>query len=358
MDKNRRINIQKNEYIEVYFMLMLKSKYCLCLLSLLLCFSVKAQTIRFFVSAHQDDWQLFMNPNVYNSIKQTNDTTVIIHTTAGEAGAKMGNDAYYLAREKGSLAAIRFLSNTFSSGKGMWQEMDRSIVKINEHNILRYAYRNTVVYLLRLPDGNSDGWGYQIHDFKSLSKFFRGEVEELSTIDQSTIYKDKEDLILTLKDLIITEAKNQSIEIHLADTDTSIDLNDHSDHQTSSLFFQAAAKEIGGIQLFHYINYATGELPQNVTGDEFLVWAGAWGVTTAHIADHRHYSTWDSIHNNWIGRQYFRKTLLPKNNHAPFLPPTSSATHHRWKYCTCFRIDQYDRKKRRGRHRKMGRVFL
>lgn len=277
----------------------------------LACFCVWGQTTRIFVSAHQDDWQLFMNPNVFNSIKETEDTTVIVHTTAGEAGAGMGNDAYYLAREKGSLAAIRFLSNTFSSGKGIGQEMERSSVEINGHNILRYRYRNAVIYLLRLPDGSGDGRGYQIHDFKSLSKFYHGKVEELSTIDQSTTYKDKEDLITTLKELILTEAKSTT-EIHLADTDAAINPNDHSDHQTSSHFFQAAAKEIGGIELVQYINYATGELPQNVTGDEFLVCAGAWGVTTAHIADHRHYSTWDHVHNNWIGRQYFRKILLPK----------------------------------------------
>ena len=55
-------------------------------------FSVSAQTTRFFISAHQDDWQLFMNPNVYRSIKNNNDKTVIIHTTAGDAEKAWGND--------------------------------------------------------------------------------------------------------------------------------------------------------------------------------------------------------------------------------------------------------------------------
>ena len=35
----------------------------------LFCLQANSQTTRFFVSAHQDDWQLFMNPNVYESIK-------------------------------------------------------------------------------------------------------------------------------------------------------------------------------------------------------------------------------------------------------------------------------------------------
>ena len=84
---------------------------------------INAQTTRFFVSAHQDDWQLFMNPNLYESIKSEEDTTVIIHTTAGDAGAGMGNDAYYKAREEGSLASVRFLSNTYGSGKNHGAEM-------------------------------------------------------------------------------------------------------------------------------------------------------------------------------------------------------------------------------------------
>jgi len=39
--------------------------------------------------------------------------------------------------------------------------------------------------------------------------------------------------------------------------------------------------------------------------------AATWGVTTAKIADHRHYSTWDDDHNSWIGKQYYRKEIIP-----------------------------------------------
>ena len=127
---------------------------CLSLLVGLFSFSVSGQSTRFFVSSHQDDWQLFMNPNVYKSIKNEADKTVIIHTTAGEAGAGMGNDAYYKAREEGSLAAVRFLSNTNTTGAGLGAEMERTYVNLNNHKILRYQYRNCIVYLLRFPDGN------------------------------------------------------------------------------------------------------------------------------------------------------------------------------------------------------------
>ena len=284
----------------------------LSLLIGLFTFSVSAQSTRFFVCAHQDDWQLFMNPNVYESIKKEADKTVIIHTTAGEAGMGMGNDAYYLAREKGSLAAVRFLSNTHTTGAGLGAEMERTYVNLNHHKILRYQYRNCVIYLLRFPDGNGQGTGYELHQFKTLAKLFDGRSQDVPTIDKSTIYKDRKDLETTIKALILKEQIGENTEIHLADTDQKINPDDHSDHQTSSKFFQAVAKDIRGITLYLYTNYASAQLDENVPEEGFLVSAAAWGVTTAHIADNRHYSTWDKIHNSWIGRQYFRTIELPK----------------------------------------------
>jgi len=278
----------------------------------LLSFSLSGQSTRFFVSAHQDDWQLFMNPNVYESIKNESDKTVIIHTTAGEAGMGMGNDAYYLAREKGSLAAVRFLSNTHTTGAGLGAEMQRSYVNLNGHQVLRYQYRNCVIYLLRFPDGNGQGTGYEMHQFKTLAKLFDGRSQDVPTIDKSTVYKDREDLETTMKALILKEQMGDNTEIHLADTDQKVNPDDHSDHQTSSNFFQSVAKQMGGITLYLYTNYASAQLDKNVSEEGFLVSAAAWGVTTANIADYRHYSTWDEIHNSWIGRQYYRTIQIPK----------------------------------------------
>lgn len=284
----------------------------LALLMGFVCCSIYGQSTRFFISAHQDDWQLFMNPNAYESIKNEEDKTVIIHTTAGEAGMGMGNDAYYLAREKGSLAAVRFLSNTHTTGAGLGAEMERTYVNLNGHKIVRYQYRNCVVYLLRLPDGNGNGNGYELHDFKTLSKLYEGTIENIPSIDKSTIYKNREDLEKTLRTLLLKEQKGQNTEIHLADTDQNINPGDHADHQVSSKFFQEAAKALGGIKLYLYTNYETAQLPKNITEEAYLVSAATWGVTTANIADYRHYSTWDDVHNSWIGRQYFRILELPK----------------------------------------------
>ena len=269
-------------------------------------FSVSAQTTRFFISAHQDDWQLFMNPNVYRSIKNNDDKTVIIHTTAGDAGEGMGKRSYYKAREEGSIRALRFLTNTYGSGEGVGTEMNEKRVKLNGHDILRLNYRNCVVYLLRLPDGNGTGAGYPLHEKKSLQKFYEGKVENLPSIDNTTTYKNKKDLLKTLEALIKEEQIGNATEIHLADTDPEQNPDDHSDHQTSSKLFQDTAKAIGNMRLYLYVNYASSNKPKNTSDDEFMLCAATWGVTTSALSDLDHYSTWDNVHNSWIGRQYYR----------------------------------------------------
>lgn len=48
----------------------------------------------------------------------------------------------------------------------------------------------------------------------------------------------------------------------------------------------------------------------NIEGAEFLISAGTWGATASGLSDMGHYSTWDDVHNSWIGRQYFREEKI------------------------------------------------
>ena len=84
---------------------------------------------------------------------------------------------------------------------------------------------------------------------KSLQKFYEGKVENLHSIDNTTTYKNKKDLLKTLEALIKEEQIGNATEIHLADTDPEQNPDDHSDHQTSSKLFQDTAKAIGNMTL-------------------------------------------------------------------------------------------------------------
>jgi len=262
-----------------------------------------------FGVAHQDDWQLFMNPNVANSIQSPEDKTVIIHLTAGDAGHGMGNDAFYKAREEGALRAIRFLSNTTEDRSKIGDEMSRSITMIRNHPILTYTYHNTIVYFLRLPDGNGDGSGFPLHNQKSLEKFYNRQVVDFKAIDQSTTYTNKEDLLGTLKELITTTHTGTQLEIHLSELSEDLNVDDHSDHLTASRFITEAMTNQFKGEFYYYINYQSANLESNLERSEILINSGAWGATASGLSDHRHASLWDEYHTAYLDRQYYR--VLP-----------------------------------------------
>ena len=116
--------------------------------------------VSFYFAAHEDDWQLFMNPSAFKDVIKDAAKTVFVHVTAGDAGAGTGTNGrrfpYYRARENGAEAAIRFMADADS----IPGERTESYAEFNGHRIYRIAYRNTVSYFLRVPDGNPFGGGY------------------------------------------------------------------------------------------------------------------------------------------------------------------------------------------------------
>lgn len=270
-----------------------------------------SQETHVFVSAHPDDWQLFMNPNACNALKNVDNKVIFLHTTAGEAGHGIGNNSYYLAREEGSMRAIRFMCNAINGELKQGAEMNPTQVLLNGHNIQRFSYANAVVYFLRLPDGNFGGQGYPIHDHHSLKNFYEGTKTNIHTVDGSTKYSDLDELVETIEALIAYEANDiNTVEINIADTNAEINPDDHSDHLTSSRIMQKVAIGLGLEYVNLYQEYATNKKEMNVTGNEFLLCAGTWGATASGLSDSYHYSTWDQGHNSWIGRQYMRKIKL------------------------------------------------
>ncbi|MGA7165714.1 MAG: hypothetical protein WBX37_17445, partial [Pseudolabrys sp.] len=71
--------------------------------------------VSFYFAAHEDDWQLFMNPSAFKDVIGGATKTVFVHLTAGDAGLGTGlagrKHPFYLARENGAEAAIRFMAD-------------------------------------------------------------------------------------------------------------------------------------------------------------------------------------------------------------------------------------------------------
>ena len=163
--------------------------------------------VSFYFAAHEDDWQLFMNPSAFQDVIDGAAKTVFVHMTAGDAGLGIGwggrKHQFYLARENGAEAAIHFMADA----DGIPTDEVAEHRTFNGHSIYRLSYRNTVSYFLRVPDGNNlTGDGYYDTGFQSLKRLADGKIDELSAVDGSTVYRGWSDLTATLRRSSISSA--------------------------------------------------------------------------------------------------------------------------------------------------------
>src|SRR5829696_10565803 len=97
--------------------------------------------VSFYFAAHEDDWQLFMNPSAFMDVSDPNTKTVFIHVTAGDAGVGKGTGGrkhpYYLARENGAEVAIRFMAD---AGERPVEKVVSAPI-LNGHRLYSVSYR-------------------------------------------------------------------------------------------------------------------------------------------------------------------------------------------------------------------------
>ncbi|MCU0858245.1 MAG: hypothetical protein MUC65_07570 [Pontiellaceae bacterium] len=250
-----------------------------------------------------------MNPEAYHAVRKTDNKVVFIITTAGDAGQRDGggnpDTPYYKAREEGSLRAVRFMVNTGNGNRG--PQGAPETVTVNGHNLERYVYANCVTIFLRLPDGNPGGTGYQSTNHESLQNFYSNACDQITTVNNSTTYKDWNDLVSTLAGIVRYETTESAIIIfHTAETDETINPGDHSDHRHTTFAVKDAAKEFPDSLMFLYCGYSTGNRESNITSEDLQINIGTWAATASGLSDNGYHSTWEPGHNCWLSRSYSR----------------------------------------------------
>lgn len=264
-----------------------------------------------FTVAHQDDWQLFMNPAAYRAMDEAHEKAVFIHVTAGDAGRGVSGEPvpYYLAREEGALRAVRFMANAADPTQGRGITMGSAKVEIAGHPIQRFAYANAVVYFLRLPDGNIvNGTVYTPHP-QAIEKLRTGAIEASETVDRSTRYIGWSDLLGTLAAIVERErVAGSDLSLHLAETNEALNPGDHPDHRATALAMEEVATHFPCASTHRYDEYATGDRPQNVNSEDYMIDVGTWAATASGLSDNLAKATWEPGHNAWIGRSYSRST--------------------------------------------------
>ena len=269
--------------------------------------ALKSDKVSFYFAAHEDDWQLFMNPTAYEDVLGGAAKTVFVHVTAGDNGLGTGSGGrlhpYYLARENGALEAIRFMADTdkpplpASSGA----------LTVNGHQIFRVGYLNTIAYFLRVPDGNASGAGFAGTGFQSLKRLADGDIETLSAIDDSTTYRGWSDLIATVRDIIKFERGDAPlVQINVAELDAATNAADHSDHLMTAKAALEAAKDMSCVRRAYFVDYASSKLPENLTARERDMETAVFAVTIAGVMAFDHKTSWPYYDQSFIGRNYFR----------------------------------------------------
>jgi hypothetical protein len=264
--------------------------------------------VSFYFAAHEDDWQLFMNPSAFQDVINPKTKTVFIHTTAGDAGAGTGTNGrqrpYYLARENGAQAAIRFMADA-STTYPLRRSVDR--FTLNGHPLYRVRYRNTVTYFLRAPDGHPSGSGYATTYHQSLQRLATGQASILSAIDGSTTYRGWRDLVTTVRRLLDYERGSApTVQINVAELDETLNPGDHSDHRMTAKAALDAAEGLSCARRLHYVDYASSRLPVNLSPEERDMESSVVAVTAAGLLALDHSSIWRQYYQSYLGKNYFR----------------------------------------------------
>jgi hypothetical protein len=263
--------------------------------------------VSFYFAAHQDDWQLFMNPSAFQDVISGAKKTVFVHMTAGDAGLGMGKGGrkhpFFLARENGAETAIRFMADA----DDIPANRTASQMQLNGHSIYRVSYRNTVSYFLRVPDGNPNGTGYPGTGFQSLKRLASGEIETFAAIDGSTVYRGWSDLVATVRAILDFEREDApSVQVNVAELDARINPNDHSDHLMTAKAALDAARGLTCARRLYYVDYASSRLPENLNSQQRDMESSVFAVTLAGVLAFDHGAAWRRYDQSYVGRNYFR----------------------------------------------------
>ena len=269
--------------------------------------TARPDKVSFYFAAHEDDWQLFMNPPAFQDVINGAAKTVFIHMTAGDAGLGIGSGGrkhpFYLARENGAETAIRFMADA----DGIPSDQVAGHRTFNGHSIYRVAYRNTVAYFLRVPDGDASGAGYYETGFQSLKRLADGAIDRLYAVDGSTVYHGWSDLTATVRAIVDFERGGASaVQFNVAELDARINPYDHSDHIMTAHAALDAVSDLSCVRRVYYVDYASAKLPENLNAAQRDMESSVFAVTLAGVLAFDHRTAWHHYDKSFVGRNYFR----------------------------------------------------
>ncbi|KAL3464581.1 hypothetical protein BJX64DRAFT_275780 [Aspergillus heterothallicus] len=210
------------------------------------------------IVAHQDDDLLFLNPEIIQDISIGRGVRTV-YLTAGDAGL---DSEYWTGRQIGALAAYARMA-------GVSDDWDESTLEIPGGEISLYTLTeqdDVSIIFLYLPDGSTDGNGFDSTGNESMEKLWKSTIAAISTVDDSGNVYTRDTLIDTLAWII------DDYDPHAMNTQNYLDdfgTGDHSDHTAGALFAnEAAAQSSFSEAITAYVGYESRDLPLNVQGED------------------------------------------------------------------------------------------
>lgn len=239
------------------------------------------ETVAFFIVAHMDDWQLFMNPNATRLMSSSGSKTVFIFTTANDSGA---SEDYWRANEEAAISSARF---NFSPT--MYISGARDSILLHEHVLHRWIGGDVTCYFMRLPDGNLTGTGFPSQRYQSLQKLYEEEISEIHAIDGTSVYRGWQDVVNTIQGIISLESKDLTVIVNHPETDQKINPDDHSDHRLTGIAVQSVA-DYSNYVCLSYIGYDLLNYPVDAASENLFSKIGQFTLYDKTLHDLTSYS--------------------------------------------------------------------
>lgn len=250
-----------------------------------------------YITAHPDDWQLFMGADACDDVRQHRNKVVFICLTSGQADH--ADDAYWQGREAGCQAAVQKAVNLAAPGNTAPVVVAETA---NGHRVTAVRYRNTVTFFLHLPDGNLDGKGQSRGGFQSMSQLFRTG-RPMTPLDGSAPYTSWADLVSTVRALLQREAGASRLNVHTPQSNQQYNPRDHSDHRMAGQVAQAATAQTECRYTF-YVGYDASRRPLNLNPTQTANQRAVYEAYSQTMVSRGQPSSWDNSHLQFIGRQY------------------------------------------------------
>jgi hypothetical protein len=262
-----------------------------------------------YVVAHQDDWQLFMDPGISADILDATCKTIIIHTTAGDAGE---DRKFWQAREQGAINSLLFRHCRHSHAN-----VSRKYVGIGGKKVYLAEAANCGLYFLRLPDGGMHGQGFAAYGFGSLGRLRLQRIDCLTSVDQLNTFRSTAEISRLLDGIFTRElrrnpvADRSRVTLSFPEYDHARNPDDHNDHfQTALLLRDTDA--YGPAKKYAFVHYDIQHSAADLEGTDLFWKVGMFCAYHQAVLDAHGYSTIDESpqYYRWCTKNSIRREVV------------------------------------------------